>query len=106
VSLNGFPGLPAAELESRGAAWTAREIAQQPDVWKEVGALVAGERAGLDAFLRPLLARPDLRVVLTGAGTSAYIGDCLAPALAARRGRRIEAIATTELLSGPDLRLP
>ena len=39
MSLNGFPGLPAAELESRGAAWTAREIAQQPDVWKEVGGL-------------------------------------------------------------------
>jgi tagatose-6-phosphate ketose/aldose isomerase len=106
MSLNGFPGLPAAELESRGAAWTAREIAQQPDVWKEVGALVARERAGLEAFLGPLLARPDLRVVLTGAGTSAYIGDCLAPALSARHGRRMEAIATTELLSGPDLRLP
>ena len=106
MSLNGLPGLPAAELESRGAAWTAREIAQQPDVWKDVGALVAGERAGLDAFLGPLLALPDLRVVLTGAGTSAYIGDCLAPALSARRGRRIEAIATTELLSGPDLWLP
>ena len=106
MSLNGFPGLPAAELESRGAAWTAREIAQQPDVWREVGGLVARERAGLDAFLAALLARPDLRVVLTGAGTSAYIGDCLAPALSARRGRRIEAIATTELLSGPDLRLP
>ena len=106
MSTNGFPGLPAPELESRGAAWTAREIAQQPDVWKEVGALVVRERAALDDFLGPLLARPDLRVVLTGAGTSAYIGDCLAPALAARRRRRIEAIATTELLSGPDLRLP
>jgi tagatose-6-phosphate ketose/aldose isomerase len=105
MSLNGFPGLPAAELESRGAGWTAREIAQQPDVWKEVGTLVARERVGLDAFLGPLLARPDLRIVLTGAGTSAYIGDCLAPALSARRGSRIEAIATTELLSGPDLRL-
>ncbi|HEU4516451.1 MAG TPA: SIS domain-containing protein [Steroidobacteraceae bacterium] len=106
MSTNGFPGLPAAELESRGAAWTAREIAQQPDVWKQVGALVARERAMLDDFLGPLLARTDLRIVLTGAGTSAYVGDCLAPALSARRGRHVEAIATTELLSGPDLRLP
>jgi len=106
MSLNGFPGLPAAELEARGAAWTAREISQQPDVWAAVGALVARERASLDGFLQPLLANPYLRVVLTGAGTSSYIGDCIAPALAARLRRRVESIATTELLSGPDLRLP
>jgi tagatose-6-phosphate ketose/aldose isomerase len=106
MSTNGFPGLPAAELESHGAAWTAREIAQQPEVWIEVGAVVAKARTGLDRFLQPLAANPQLRVVLTGAGTSAYIGDCLAPALAARLRRRVEAIATTDLLSGPDLRLP
>ncbi len=98
---NGFPGLPAAELESRGAAWTAREIAQQPAVWNEVAALLGRERGRLDAFLAPLLADPSQRVILTGAGTSAFIGDCLAPALSARLGRRAEAIATTELLAGP-----
>ena len=106
MSTNGVTGLPAAELESRGAAWTAREIAQQPDVWIEVGALIARQRADLDGFLQPLTADSRLRVVLTGAGTSAYIGDCLAPALSARLQRRVEAIATTDLLSGPDLRLP
>jgi len=106
MSMNGFPGLAAAELESRGAAWTAREISQQPEVWAAVGELVAAGRAGLDAFLEPLLANPYLRIVLTGAGTSAYIGDCLAPALSARMRRRVDAIATTDLLSGPNLRLP
>jgi tagatose-6-phosphate ketose/aldose isomerase len=106
MSTNGFPGLPAAELESRGAGWTAREIAQQPEVWTEVGAVVARSRETLDRFLHPLAGNPHLRIVLTGAGTSAYIGDCLAPALSARLRRRVEAIATTDLLSGPDLRLP
>ncbi len=51
---------------------------------------------------QPLVANPYLRVVLTGAGTSAYIGDCLAPALSARLRRRVDAIATTDLLSGPE----
>ena len=101
-----FPGLPAALLESRGAAWTAREIAQQPAVWTQLAGLMAGERARIDAFLAPLVADPMLRIMLTGAGTSAFIGDCLAPALIARLHRRVEAIATTELLSGPNLRLP
>ena len=101
-----FAGLPAAELELRGAKWTAQEIAQQPAVWGAVAGLLEQERARTDAFLKPLLANPYLRVVMTGAGTSAYIGDCLAPALAARLQRRVEAIATTELLAGPERRLP
>ena len=104
--MNAFPGLVAGELESRGARWTAEEIAQQPAVWCAVGELVTRERGRLDAFLQPLLENPRLRVVLTGAGTSAFIGDCLAPRLSAHLNRRVEAIATTELLSGPQLRLP
>jgi D-galactosamine 6-phosphate deaminase/isomerase len=105
MKLNGFPGLPAVELESRGAAWTAREIAQQPAVWNEVVVLLGRERERLDAFLAPLLADPSQRIVLTGAGTSAFIGDCLAPALSVRPGRRAEAIASTDLLTGPATRL-
>lgn len=104
--MSAFPGLVAGELDSRGARWTAEEIAQQPAVWCAVGELVTRERGRLDAFLQPLLEDPRLRVVLSGAGTSAFIGDCLAPQLSAHLDRRVEAIATTELLSGPQLRLP
>jgi tagatose-6-phosphate ketose/aldose isomerase len=106
VSADAFPGYAAAELETRGAKWTAREIAQQPEVWAEVAARVDRLRPEVGAFLGPLVADPALRVILTGAGTSAFIGDCLAPALSARLRRRVEAIATTDLLTGPDLRLP
>ncbi|MDY6945459.1 MAG: SIS domain-containing protein [Pseudomonadota bacterium] len=100
-----FPGVAQAQLLALGAEWTAREISQQPSVWPQVNQLVATQRTQLDAFLRPLLARPELRVVLSGAGTSSFIGDCLVPALSARLGRRVEAIATTDLVSGPHLRL-
>ena len=43
---------------------------------------------------------PSLRIVLTGAGTSAYIGQCLAPALA-RAGRNAAAIPTTDIVASP-----
>ena len=88
-----------------GGESTAREIAQQPDVWLDVAALVERERSRLEAFLAPKLADPRIRLVLTGAGTSSYIGGCLAPALAQRLGRRVDAIATTDLVSGPHLYL-
>jgi tagatose-6-phosphate ketose/aldose isomerase len=41
--------------------------------------------------------------VLTGAGTSAFIGECLAPWLSRAIGRRVEAVATTDLVSAPAL---
>ena len=79
---------------------TAREIAQQPALWSQVARQVAVD-AKASAFLAPLLRDPSLRVVLTGAGTSAYIGECLAPALLRTLPCRVEAIATTDLVASP-----
>jgi tagatose-6-phosphate ketose/aldose isomerase len=42
-----------------------------------------------------------MRIVLTGAGTSGFIGECLAPALARRTSLRVEAISTTDLVASP-----
>ncbi|MBR7825135.1 SIS domain-containing protein [Actinospica sp. MGRD01-02] len=85
---------------------TYREIIQQPDVWRETARIVGAQRPTLDDFLAPLLRREDLRVVLTGAGTSAFIGQIAAPSLGARLGRRVEAVATTDLVSHPGAYLP
>jgi tagatose-6-phosphate ketose/aldose isomerase len=94
-------GFSAKEIDDAGAQWTAREVLQQPHVWAEIERLIAGQADGLAAFLDPLLARRDGRVVLTGAGSSAFIGECLAPALAKILDRRIDAIPTTDLVASP-----
>jgi tagatose-6-phosphate ketose/aldose isomerase len=98
-------GRDEGELRALGALWTAREIAQQPAMLRKTHALLVAEKDALDAFLRPLLDRPDTRVILTGAGTSAFIGECLAPYLAAKLPCRVEAIPTTDLVSAPSLYL-
>lgn len=84
-----------------GGTATEREISQQPDVWRETAQIVADRRGELDDFLAPLLAEPDLRIVLTGAGTSAFVGEVAAPGLSRRLHRRVEAVATTDLVSDP-----
>lgn len=99
------PGWSSADLDARGAIWTAREIAQQPTVWMEVAKLLELEGTRLRAFLDPILRNRELRIVLSGAGTSAFIGDCLAPSVALHLGRRTDAIATTDIVSGPHLHL-
>jgi tagatose-6-phosphate ketose/aldose isomerase len=93
-----YLGHPQAELEAAGGIWTAREISQQPAVWPKIDSELKGSAR---AFLQPLLARKDLRIVLTGAGTSAFVGECLAPAVKRATGLRVEAIATTDLVGSP-----
>ncbi|KGI67268.1 SIS domain-containing protein [Mycolicibacterium rufum] len=77
---------------------TILEIGQQPDAWREVAGR-SDENA--DAFLRDLLARPDLRIVLTGAGSSAFAGEIAAPVLRRHLHRRVEPIATTDIVASP-----
>lgn len=99
MSNTNFLGLSEQQLERAGASSTAREIAQQPEIWRRLAA------AGTESerrFLAPLLRRPELQIVLTGAGSSAHIGKCLAPSLTRRFGTRVRAIATTDLLADPD----
>lgn len=96
-----------SDPRSRPGAGTAteRELSRQSEVWREAAGIVADRRAELTAFLEPLLAEPDLRIVLTGAGSSAFVGEVAAPALARRLHRRVEAVATTDLVSDPHGRL-
>ena len=77
---------------------TILEIGQQPEVWREVASR-ADEPAA--EFLREVVGRPDIRIVLTGAGSSAFLGEIAAPALRRHLGRRVEAIATTSIVASP-----
>src|SRR5271157_3455839 len=95
-------GRDEGELQALGALWTAREIEQQPAMLRRTHALLLAGKDVVDG-LRPLLDRPAMRAILAGAGTSGFIGDCLAPYLAARLPCRVEAIPTTDLVSAPHL---
>jgi tagatose-6-phosphate ketose/aldose isomerase len=96
-----FPRGEEEQLAAQGAQATAQEIAQQPAVWREVSDLLAQRDGAIRAFVDPLLALPDLRIVLSGAGTSAFVGEVLAPALARALGKRVDAVATTDVVSNP-----
>lgn len=77
---------------------TILEIEQQPEAWRE---LAAGIDDTAHAFLREVTSTPGLRVILTGAGSSAFAGTIVAPALRRHLNCRVEAIATTSIVAGP-----
>ncbi|OLQ93958.1 sugar isomerase [Vibrio ponticus] len=99
--MNHYLGFSQQDLESLNAFWTAKEIEQQPLCWRKTQAIFSECRPAISAFMEQVLAHQDLRIVMTGAGTSAFAGRALAPALSEATGRRIDAVATTDLVSNP-----
>jgi tagatose-6-phosphate ketose/aldose isomerase len=98
-------GVAEAELTATGAIWTAREIEQQPQMLRQTHTLVAGLHAKIRAFAAPLIDNPAARVILTGAGSSAYIGQCVAPLLDRQLAARVDAVPTTDIVCAPQLYL-
>ncbi|ELI8382616.1 TPA: SIS domain-containing protein [Yersinia enterocolitica] len=83
------------------STWTEEEIRQQPTSWIRALKNLENQRDGIDAFLAPLLQQSDLQIVLTGAGTSAFIGDIIAPWLSHHTGRNFVSVPTTDLITNP-----
>ena len=71
------------DLLELGAEITTREIYQQPDVWKEAFESYQAKREeNLQPSYKGIADKHDyIKVILTGAGTSAYVGDTLVPYL-------------------------
>ena len=98
-------GYEPSVLAAANGQWTAREIAQQPACLRATQTGLAAQCADLEAFLAPILADRAARIVLTGAGSSDFIGQVLAPTLNATLPCPVEAIATTDIVSAPALHL-
>ena len=94
------------DLLELGAEITTREIYQQPDVWKEAFESYQAKREEIAAFLQRIADKHDyIKVILTGAGTSAYVGDTLVPYFKEvydERKWNFNAIATTDIVANPE----
>jgi len=99
--MSNYLGYSTAELEKLKGFWTAKEIEQQPECWRETITILEQNSALINDFMTPVLAHSDLRIVLTGAGTSAFVGRSLSPILTQQTQRRVEAISTTDIVSNP-----
>lgn len=95
-------GRPAGFFEAQGAGNTAREILQQPDMWRKLAGILLGAKAEIATFMEKLMAVKGLRIVFTGAGSSAFIGESLQGILARELGVRSETVHTTDIVSAPD----
>ena len=91
---------------THGATATAREIAQQGDCWEKIPALLATTNPALKTRLHAALHDARATIAFSGAGTSAYVGDILAPAIQRHSRAHSLATASTDLVAQPAGKLP
>ena len=96
-------GYQEEELRLKNAIFTAEEIAQQPAVWQKTIDQVRGARLPLSRLLEDVTSRGSFDIILTGAGTSEYVGRCLYPALLQKLDGRVHAVGTTDIVASPEL---
>ncbi len=82
---------------------TESEIASQPELWIKLYSEFSSIRDQLKTYLRNLLNDKNTRIILTGAGSSAFIGEVLLGAFSRRFSNPITAVATTDLVTHPEL---
>ncbi|MCY6960569.1 SIS domain-containing protein [Clostridium brassicae] len=90
------------KLKEVGGYATAEEIHHQPRLWKETLEILSSDKERISSYLSKQLSKKGVKVILTGAGTSAYIGDTAVPYLSKILDVEVESIATTEIVSSPE----
>ncbi|MGX6978549.1 SIS domain-containing protein [Vagococcus elongatus] len=94
------------QLNEVGGKITAKEIKQQPELWEETYEIYENHREKLNLFLKEFEDKVSkkIRIIFTGAGTSAYVGDVVKPHLIRfgdTKRYQFEAIPTTDIVSAP-----
>lgn len=82
---------------------TSMEISSQPELWQKTWQSFIDQQSTLKNFLSDVYQQDNLIVILTGAGTSAFIGDALQGPFQKHTGLPTRAISTTDLVTHPEL---
>jgi len=93
--------LSEEDLIVKGAINTAKEIHEQPLIWNHTYAKLAKEQKDISGFWNPAL-KNSKEIILTGAGTSAYIGYSLEGTFQRHTGITTVSIPTTHLVTHPE----
>lgn len=91
--------LHVPSLKEKGAYFTAAEISRQPQSWYDTLQQMIHNKGEALLFLEKALQHEDLQIVLTGAGSSAFIGEVLQYAYRRNLKKDARALSTTDLVT-------
>src|SRR5690625_47152 len=86
------------KLQKTDPLHTRSEIEGQPQLWRDTIKLLTGN-SSIREFVKPLAEKGKLNVILTGAGSSAFIGAAVEPVFNRLSGVTSRAVSTTTLVT-------
>ena len=90
------------DLKSNGGYHTAKEICSQPELWEKTYMKLVKEKDQILEFLEKIWEQECPNVILTGAGTSAFIGEALVGKFQKKMKVPCRAISTTDIITHPE----
>lgn len=95
-------GKPIDTWKEEKGYWTAAEINQQPATWAKTIAQVKAEKEAIAKFIAQVTNNEDYDIILTGAGTSEFVGNALFSYLNKLTNYKCKSYATTDLVPTPE----
>lgn len=90
------------QMKETSSTFTIHEIYQQPATWRKTCAQLAACKDELQAFLDQVVKADDFDIVLTGAGTSEFVGNSLYHALNKKYNFKVKSYASTDIVPNPE----
>ncbi|MDF2673900.1 MAG: putative phosphosugar isomerase [Clostridiales bacterium] len=94
-------GFSSEDMKKRNMEYTVKEISSQKEVWKRLYNKIKLRKNEIQIFLDRF--DRDTRIVFTGAGSSGFIGDSLAPIIRKELNfTDVESVHTTDIVGTPE----
>ena len=90
------------QMKENFSTYTIHEIYQQPATWRKTCAQLAACKDELQKFVDQVVKAADFDIVLTGAGTSEFVGNSLYHALNKKYDFKVKSYASTDIVPNPE----
>ena len=90
------------KMKETSSTFTLTEIYQQPATWEKTCSQIREHKDELKKFIDQVVTRDDFDVILTGAGTSEFVGNALFPHLAGLLDHKVKSYGTTDIVATPE----
>lgn len=90
------------EWKELGAYWTSKEIFQQPETWLKTFNQIKNEKEAIRTLIHKVIDQADYDIILTGAGTSEFVGNSIFPYLSPLNNFKVKSFGTTDIVACPE----
>lgn len=95
-------GITEDKMKEASATFTLTEIYQQPATWEKTCCQIKEQKDELQKFIDQVIKCEDYDVILTGAGTSEFVGNALFAHLAGLLDHKVKSYGTTDIVATPE----